>query len=95
MTLINQTPVWQALEKHQKKMANVHLRDLFAQDNQRFQRFSCEACGLLLDYSKNHLTAETLKLLENLAETANLKTEIARMFSGEKVNNTENRAAIQ
>jgi len=91
---ISQSPAWTALKKHQQKLANDHLWNLFSQDNQRIEHFSCESCGLLLDYSKNRLTAKTLKLLQNLAETANLKTWIDKMFSGELINTTEKRAAL-
>ena len=92
--LINQGTAWAALKKHQKYLAPVHLRDLFALDSQRFERFSIETCGLFLDYSKNRLTNDTLTLLQHLATEANLADWIARMFQGEKINNTERRAAL-
>jgi len=63
-------------------------------DSQRFERFSIETCGLFLDYSKNRLTNDTLALLQHLATEANLADWIARMFQGEKINNTERRAAL-
>jgi len=94
MTLSTQYPAWRALKKHQKKLANTHLWNLFSQDNQRVKDFSCQACSLFLDYSKNHLTSETLKLLKNLAVEVNLKTWIDNMFNGELINTTEKRAAL-
>ena len=93
-TLISQSAAWAALKTHQQYLATVHLRDLFALDNHRFERFSVETCGLLLDYSKNRLTSETLTLLHQLAQTAQLSDWIARLFHGDKVNNTEKRAAL-
>lgn len=92
--LISHCPAWAALKNHQQYLALVHLRDLFAFDSQRFERFSIEACGLLLDYSKNRLTSDTLSLLFNLATKAKLHDGIARLFMGKKVNNTEQRAAL-
>lgn len=91
---ISHTPIWTALSKHQQQLAKTSLRDLFAQNPERFTEFSHEACGILMDYSKTHVTAETLKLLAQLADTAQLKTWIERMFAGEKINHTENRAAF-
>ena len=93
-TLISQSAAWAALKTHQQYLATVHLRDLFALDNHRFERFSIETCGLLLDYSKNRLTSETLTLLQQLAQTAQLSDWIARLFHGDQVNNTEERAAL-
>lgn len=92
--LISQCAAWAALKKHQKDIAQVHMRELFSQDKQRFERFSTQACDLLLDYSKNRLTSETLSLLQHLAEEAKLKAWITRMFQGEQVNHTEQRAAL-
>ena len=92
--LISHSAAWAALKTHQQTLAQVHLRDLFAEDNQRFERFSVEACGLLLDYSKNRLTHETITKLQQLAVEAKLQDGIARMFQGEKINHTEQRAAL-
>jgi glucose-6-phosphate isomerase len=92
--LISHSAAWAALKTHQQYLAQVHLRDLFALDSQRFEDFSIEACGLLLDYSKNRLTSDTLALLFKLATETKLQEWIARMFRGEKVNNTEQRAAL-
>lgn len=93
-TLISHSAAWAALNKHQQSLASVQMRDLFAQDSQRFERFSVEACGLLLDYSKNRLTSETLTLLQQLAEDAKLTEWITRMCRGDKINNTEHRAVL-
>jgi glucose-6-phosphate isomerase len=93
-TLISHSAAWAALNKHQQSLASVQMRDLFAQDSQRFERFSVEACGLLLDYSKNRLTSETLTLLQQLAEDAKLTEWITRMYRGDKINNTEQRAVL-
>ncbi len=86
--------VWKALEDHQKRMGDVHLRDLFAADLDRGKRMSAEATGVYLDYSKNLLTDETLKLLVDLAIECDLRARIDAMFRGEKINTTENRAAL-
>jgi glucose-6-phosphate isomerase len=87
-------PAWQALQKHQREMAEVHMRDLFARDPQRFERFSLRLGDILLDYSKNRITKETMALLFDLARQANVAGKIEAMFSGEKYNNTEKRAVL-
>src|SRR5512135_3750333 len=87
-------PAWQALQKHQHEMAEVHMRDLFARDPQRFERFSLWLGDILLDYSKNRITAETMALLVELARQANVAGKIDAMFTGEKYNNTEKRAVL-
>jgi glucose-6-phosphate isomerase len=87
-------PAWQALQKHQREMAGAHMRDLFARDPQRFERFSLQLGDILLDYSKNRITAETMVLLFDLAHQANVAGKIEAMFSGEKYNNTEKRAVL-
>jgi len=92
--LISATAAWQALRAHQDRLRKTHLRDLFAADPDRFQRFSLEVDGMLVDFSKSHATTETLSLLLDLARTADLEGWRARMFAGETVNNTENRAAL-
>jgi len=93
-TLISQGAAWAALQKHQAEIAQFPMRDWFAQDERRAERFSAEACGLWLDYSKNRLTTQTLTLLQQLAAEVKLKEWITRMFQGELVNNTEQRAAL-
>jgi glucose-6-phosphate isomerase len=87
-------PAWQALQMHQREMAEVHMRDLFAQDPQRFERFSLRTGDILFDYSKNRVTQDTMRLLCELARQANLAGKIEAMFTGEKYNNTEKRAVL-
>jgi glucose-6-phosphate isomerase len=87
-------PAWQALQKHQREMAGVHMRDLFAQDPRRFECFSLRFGDILFDYSKNRVTQDTMGLLFDLARQANLTDKIEAMFTGQKVNNTENRAVL-
>ncbi|MBV9492284.1 MAG: glucose-6-phosphate isomerase [Verrucomicrobia bacterium] len=87
-------PAWTALEAHQKKIRELHLRQLFAEDPQRGERMTLEAVGLYLDYSKNRITQETLTLLLQLAEQCGLRARIDAMFRGEKINVTENRAVL-
>jgi len=82
------------LQKHCAAMQSVHMRDLFTQNPQRFEEFSLRVGELFLDYSKNRITAETLPLLMELAEQAGLGAWRERMFSGEKINNTEGRAVL-
>ena len=85
---------WKALESHYKTVSNLHLRQLFADDPNRGQRMAVEAVGLYLDYSKNRVTDETLKLLLQLAEESGLRARIDAMFRGEKINITEKRAVL-
>ena len=87
-------PGWQALQKHQRETADLHVRDLFARDPQRFERFSLQWGDILFDYSKNRVTQDTMRLLFDLARQANLEQKIAAMFSGQKINTTENRAVL-
>jgi glucose-6-phosphate isomerase len=87
-------PSWKALESHYQKVRQSHLRQLFADDPKRGERLTTEAVGLYLDYSKNRVTDETLKLLLQLAEEAGLRARIDAMFRGEKINITENRAVL-
>jgi glucose-6-phosphate isomerase len=87
-------PAWQALLAHQREVAPLHLRDLFARDPQRFDRFSLEAAGLFLDYSKNLITAQTLPLLCRLAQEAGVTRKRDAMLAGERINFTENRAVL-
>jgi glucose-6-phosphate isomerase len=85
---------WKALSVHHQKLRKLHLRKLFADDPTRGERLTAEAAGLYLDYSKNRITDRTLKLLVQLAEESGLSGRIAAMFSGEKINVTENRAVL-
>ena len=87
-------PAWKALQQHHAWIKNVHLRQLFAEDAQRAERFAFEAVGLYLDYSKNRITAETIGLLLDLANQSSLRQRIDAMFSGEKINVTEQRAVL-
>ena len=85
---------WKALQAHYEKIRGVHLRSLFADDPNRGERMTAEAVGLFLDYSKNRVTDETLKLLIELAEESGLRARIDAMFRGEKINITEKRAVL-
>ena len=85
---------WKALASHYKTVSNLHLRQLFADDPGRGQRMAVEAVGLYLDYSKNRVTDETLKLLLQLAEESGLRARMDAMFKGEKINITEKRAVL-
>lgn len=85
---------WKALENHYRKFHGLHLRDLFANDSTRTERMAAEAVGIYLDYSKNRITDQTVKLLVQLAEQSGLQARIDAMFRGEKINITENRAAL-
>ena len=91
---LNQRPAWKALQTHSQEMKGQHLRDLFAKDPGRGERFTAEADGIFLDYSKNRVTDETLKLLVALAEESGLRGKIEAMFRGDKINITENRAVL-
>jgi len=85
---------WQSLNRHYAKMEKIHMQTLFAEDPQRFSKFSRRFNDMLIDFSKNRITGETLKLLIALAEECGLKGATAKMFSGEKINETENRAVL-
>ena len=88
------TTTWQALKAHRKTWNNRHLRDLFAQDKKRFDRFSLTLDDLLFDYSKNLVTAETMKLLLRLARENGVEMMRAAMFNGDRINLTEDRAVL-
>jgi glucose-6-phosphate isomerase len=94
MNDITTSPAWAMLAAHHQLMTGVHMRDLFAADPERFRRFSLRFGDMLLDYSKNRITAETMTLLHALAREAHVKDWIARMFAGAKLNVTENRPAL-
>src|SRR5579864_88214 len=87
-------PAWKGLEAHHGKVRDLHLRKLFADDPKRGERMTAEALGIYLDYSKNRITDETLKLLLQLAEESGLRLRIDAMFRGEKINVTEKRAVL-
>jgi glucose-6-phosphate isomerase len=85
---------WKALQSHYKTVRELHLRNLFADDPKRGERMKAEAVGLLLDYSKNRITDETIQLLIKLAEESGLRSRIDAMFRGEKINITEKRSVL-
>jgi glucose-6-phosphate isomerase len=87
-------PAWKALAAHYEDVRRLHLRDLFASDPKRGKRLTAEAAGLYLDFSKNRVTDETLALLVQLAEECGLRGRIDAMFRGDRINLTENRAAL-
>jgi glucose-6-phosphate isomerase len=91
---LNSAPAWKALAAHHKKVGSLHLRDLFSKDPKRGDRLTLEAAGLFLDFSKNRVTDETLKLLFRLAKDSGLRERIDAMFRGDKINITENRAVL-
>jgi len=91
---IDQTTEWAALERHAATMRDRHLRELFAADPARAERMTAEAASLVLDYSKNRITDETLGLLLGLAERAGLRDRIEAMFTGERINTTEDRPVL-
>jgi glucose-6-phosphate isomerase len=87
-------PAWQALKQHRRSAKRLPMRELFAADPRRYERFSLETCGILFDYSKNIMTGQTIELLVRLATEAKLGNKITGMFQGEKLNFTEHRAAL-
>jgi glucose-6-phosphate isomerase len=91
---LTEQPAWKALQTHAEEMKMLTLRELFAADPSRGQRFTAEADGIFLDYSKNRITDETLTLLLQLAEESGLRGRIDAMFRGDKINITENRAVL-
>ncbi|MFN8374641.1 MAG: glucose-6-phosphate isomerase [Anaerolineae bacterium] len=88
------SPAWKALAQHYQEIHSVQMRELFAQDAQRFERFSLRFGDILFDYSKNRITEKTLSLLFDLARQANLSARIEAMLTGQKINVTENRAVL-
>ena len=91
---LTERPVWKALRAHYDVVHNLHLRKLFADDPGRGEQMTAEAAGIYLDYSKNRITAETLRLLLDLAEASGLSARIDAMFRGEKINVSERRAVL-
>lgn len=91
---LTQGAAWKALQEHYEAVKTLHMRDLFAKDPGRGTRLACEAQGIYLDYSKNRLTDDTMRLLLNLAAAADLRSGIDAMFRGDKLNVTENRAVL-
>ncbi len=94
MTSLTTSPAWKALAAHHQEIAGLHMRDLFTQDPGRFERFSLRLGEILFDFSKNRITEKTLPLLCNLARQADLAKWIEAMFSGQRINTTENRAVL-
>nr|VFK19843.1 MAG: glucose-6-phosphate isomerase [Candidatus Kentron sp. LPFa] len=92
--LASKRAAWTKLEDHYKKIADIHMRGLFAEDPKRFERFHVDACGLMMDYSKHRIRSETVGLLTDLARESDLDGWIGRMMAGERINNTEDRAAL-
>ena len=93
LSLVEQ-PAWKSLKQHSQEIAKTNLRQLFDKDPERGTRYTADAVGIFLDYSKNRITEETLKLLVQLANERGLKERIAAMFRGDKINITENRAVL-
>jgi glucose-6-phosphate isomerase len=94
MKKITDAPAWQALQAHHKTLAGQRMQDWFSADCQRYTRFSLGVNDLLLDYSKNHILPETLKLLADLAHAANLPAKIEALFNGQPINTSENRPVL-
>jgi len=94
MKHLSELPAWRQLWPHYEEMKSVHMRDLFAQDPDRARRYWLEVGGLTLDYAKNRITDQTLNGLFELARESGLPEKMRAMFAGEKINNTENRAAL-
>ena len=94
MTNLTDTAAWRALAEHHPRIAPMHMRDLFERDPGRFERFSLRACGILLDYSRNRVTGETMRLLRALAAEAGVGERARAMFSGARINTTEDRAVL-
>jgi glucose-6-phosphate isomerase len=94
MSKLTQSPTWQALTKHQQEISAVTMRELFAKEPKRAEHFSLKVGDIFLDYSKNKINQETMVMLLKLARDANLGAKIDSMFSGEKINTTENRAVL-
>src|ERR1700719_186128 len=94
LTSLTQRPAWKALEEHYQQARDLHLRALFAGDRGRGERFAVEGVGIYLDYSKNRVTDETLRLLLALAESSGLRERIDAMFRGDKIHVTEKRAVL-
>lgn len=94
MSGLSASPAWKALEAHYAVMENVHMKDLFAKDPERFNKFSLKFEDILLDYSKNVITEETMDLLHKLAVQQKVSEKATAMFKGEKINTTEGRAVL-
>ena len=94
MSTINKSSSWKALNNHFEKIKSVHMRDLFNNDDNRFNKYHIQYEDFLVDFSKNRITDETLNLLLTLAKDAKVEDWRDRLFSGDKINFTENRSAL-
>src|ERR1700710_2680240 len=94
LAALGDRPAWKALQAHFQQIGETHLRELFEKDPSRGERYTAEADGIFLDYSKNRVNDETLKLLVKLAEDSGLREKIDAMFRGDKINITEDRAVL-
>ncbi|MFK5913842.1 MAG: glucose-6-phosphate isomerase [Woeseiaceae bacterium] len=94
MSQLTQSKSWQALAKHYNEIKNIHMRDMFVSDEHRFEKYSLEINNILYDYSKNRINDETIKLLYQLAKDVDIPKWVEKMFSGEAINHTENRAVL-
>jgi glucose-6-phosphate isomerase len=94
ITPMRERTAWKALERHHQELAGRHLRQLFAEDPGRAERFAAEAAGLYLDYSKNRITDQTMRLLVQLAEESGLRERIEAMFRGDRINVSEDRSVL-
>ena len=94
MSTLTESPAWKALEQHHAQTKTLQMRSLFAEDPKRFERFSLEIGDVFVDYSKNRVTDETMRLLVALAEQQEVAEWRDRMFAGEKINGTEDRAVL-
>ena len=94
MSNLTESPAWKALSAHQTALTRLTMRDMFRDDPRRFDKFSLQLDGLFLDYSKNLISEESLRLLFSLARQSNLSDWTSRMFNGEKINASEHRAVL-
>ncbi|MEW8587004.1 MAG: glucose-6-phosphate isomerase, partial [Candidatus Thiodiazotropha sp.] len=95
MTEIDQTEEWMALANHWAEVEPLQMRDLFQQSPERVEQMSIRQCGIMLDYSKNRITGRSMNLLLELAQAVDVDGWRRRMFSGERLNITENRAVLE
>ncbi len=94
MSALTESPAWKALLEHHQEIKPVHMRDLFDQDPERFEKFSARSSGMLLDYSKNRITEKTMELLFDLSRSCGVEQARDRMFAGDHINKTEDRAVF-
>ena len=94
MPQLTKFQAWKSLQENQQELANIHMRELFSLDPQRFERFSLQLGEILFDFSKNRISEKTVALLVELARQSNLGDKITAMYSGEKINTSENRAVL-